>query len=205
MVSHEPQNRYQNAMKALEVLSSETLPPTVVIPVSKLQNQWWKLLILGCTLRVGIGVWSWSKESVGDYRELKNYLQEGDWELANQETLKVMVQVAGSEEKFAVMEFPCEDLKYIDRLWVEYSNGNFGFSVQQQVYHETGNTIGEYNVNAYGRFGDRLGWQKKQVWLSAAELTFSDSAPQGHLPSGRILVDNMWFGEFFARRQVCKL
>ncbi|CCQ59603.1 GUN4 domain-containing protein, partial [Crocosphaera watsonii] len=30
--------------------------------------------------------------------------------------------------------FPCEDLRIIDQLWVKYSNGQFGFSVQKQIY-----------------------------------------------------------------------
>ncbi|WP_375342016.1 GUN4 domain-containing protein, partial [Okeania sp. SIO3B5] len=35
--------------------------------------------------------------------------------------------------------FPCEDLHTIDQLWVKYSDGKFGFSVQMEIYQILGN------------------------------------------------------------------
>ena len=48
-----------------------------------------------------------------------------------------MIQVVGKEEGQGLSRqdletFPCEDLLTIDRLWVEASNGHFGFSVQKK-------------------------------------------------------------------------
>ncbi|NJR67007.1 MAG: transcriptional regulator, partial [Leptolyngbyaceae cyanobacterium CRU_2_3] len=55
----------------------------------------------------------------------------------------VMLEVAGREKQYYlgledIREFPCEDLRVIDRLWVQYSNGRFGFSVQKRIWLEVG-------------------------------------------------------------------
>jgi len=55
----------------------------------------------------------------------------------------VMLKGAGREEKGwlnikDIEKFPCEDLRTIDQLWVEYSNGSFGFSVQKRIYRSVG-------------------------------------------------------------------
>ncbi|WP_442950015.1 GUN4 domain-containing protein [Nostoc sp.] len=33
-----------------------------------------------------------------------------------------------------LLNFPCTDLRTIDRLWVKYSNGHLGFSVHKEIY-----------------------------------------------------------------------
>jgi len=55
-----------------------------------------------------------------------------------------MFEVAGrtKEESLRTEDidnFPCEDLRTIDQLWVKYSNGRFGFSVQKRIYQSLGN------------------------------------------------------------------
>jgi eukaryotic-like serine/threonine-protein kinase len=78
-----------------------------------------------------------------------------------------MLKVAGREEKGwlnikDIEKFPCEDLHTIDQLWVEYSNGSFGFSVQKRIYRSVGGTM-EYNSEVWQKFGDRVGWRKKNA------------------------------------------
>ncbi|MER3590207.1 MAG: hypothetical protein C4322_22685, partial [Mastigocladus sp. ERB_26_1] len=36
-------------------------------------------------------------------------------------------------KKEHIREFPCQDLHTIDTLWVKYSQGHFGLSVQKQI------------------------------------------------------------------------
>ncbi|HYX15858.1 MAG TPA: GUN4 domain-containing protein [Nostoc sp.] len=38
----------------------------------------------------------------------------------------------------SIENFPCTDLRTIDRLWVKYSNGHFCFSVQKRIWLECG-------------------------------------------------------------------
>ncbi|MDJ0595852.1 MAG: GUN4 domain-containing protein [Pleurocapsa sp. MO_226.B13] len=77
------------------------------------------------------------------YQQLADYLAAGHWKEADQETLRVMLQVADREKEGYlnsndILQFPCEDLQVIDKLWVQFSNGKFGFSVQKQIWLEVG-------------------------------------------------------------------
>ena len=123
-----------------------------------------------------------------DYTRLRDLLAAGKWKEADQETAKVMLQAANREEAGYLRvedidRFPCDDLRTIDRLWVKYSNGKFGFSVQKKIYQSLGGTR-EYNEKVWVAFGDRVGWRDKEGedWLYYNDLTFDLKAPSGHLP-----------------------
>ncbi len=125
-----------------------------------------------------------------DYTRLRDLLAAGKWKEADQETAKVMLQAANREEAgYLRVEdiaiFPCDDLRTIDRLWVKYSNGKFGFSVQKKIYQSLGGTRG-YNEKIWDAFGDRVGWRDKERWLYYNDLTFDLKAPSGHLPVLRV-------------------
>ena len=105
-----------------------------------------------------------------------------------------MLQVAGREREGRLRiedidNFPCEDLRTINQLWLDYSNGKFGFSVQKEIYESLGGTT-EYNQKVWEKFGNRVGWRKGGIfkewkWLSYEDydLTFEiDAAPKAHLP-----------------------
>jgi hypothetical protein len=79
--------------------------------------------------------------------------------------------------------FPCEDLRTIDQLWVKYSGGRFGFSVQAKIYRELGGTR-QYNERVWQAFGDRVGWILNKSWIYYRDVTFDLKAPLGHLPIG---------------------
>ncbi|MGB5593735.1 MAG: GUN4 domain-containing protein, partial [Crocosphaera sp.] len=109
------------------------------------------------------------------------------WQAADGETYKVMLEVANSQKSYLSLEdiqnFPVEELRIIDRLWVDYSNGHFGFTVQKQIWLDCGGKIGKYDYKAYERFCDRVGWRKNGNWLSYSDYTFNTNALQGHLPA----------------------
>jgi eukaryotic-like serine/threonine-protein kinase len=137
-----------------------------------------------------------------DYINLRNLLAAKKWKEADEETARVMLKAAGREERgFLDVEhiekFPCEDLRTIDQLWVKYSNGHFGFSVQKRIYQSLGGTR-EYDEKVWDKFGDRVGWRKNNQWLyyysnqwlyyyKYKDLTFSEKAPEAHFPGGFIL------------------
>ena len=121
-----------------------------------------------------------------DYINLRNLLAAKKWREADEETGRVMLKVAGREKEGwldtkSIEKFPCEDLRTIDQLWVKYSNGRFGFSVQKRIYQSLGGTR-EYNNEVWERFVDRVGWRKNNEWLYYNNLTFSEKAPEAHLP-----------------------
>ncbi|MBO1349306.1 MAG: GUN4 domain-containing protein, partial [Hormoscilla sp. GUM202] len=163
------------------------------------------------------------------YHKLQDLLAAGEWKEADRETALVMQQVAGREEKGwlsieALEKFPCEDLHAIDKLWVKYSDGRFGFSVQKRIWLEEG---GKVDYETERRLGDRVGWRVKEWWLDYENLTLGLAAPTGHLPAwalrygfegrsiggycgGRGYGGGVWAGQpflglVFSRAQICKL
>ncbi|KAB8335219.1 hypothetical protein SD80_002430 [Scytonema tolypothrichoides VB-61278] len=127
-----------------------------------------------------------------DYTRLREFLAAGKWKEADRETADLILKVADREQegwlKNEDMEnFPCQDLRTIDGLWVKYSNGHFGFSVQQGIWQEVG---GKVNKVTECLLGDRVGWRVKSNWLpydhdwlGYSNMTFSLNAPRGHLPA----------------------
>jgi hypothetical protein len=122
------------------------------------------------------------------YNKLMNYLAGASWKEADQETYRLMITTVGKEEgqyfePKDLLNFPCEDLKTIDSLWVKYSNGHFGFSVQKKIYVECGAKLdGNYpGDKVWEKFGDRVGW-RAGGWLDYNDLNPSLTCPQGNFP-----------------------
>ena len=124
-----------------------------------------------------------------DYGRLRDLLREGDWKGADQETADRMLEAIGKPDWSKVSRedwpnFPCADLETIDGLWVHYSQGKFGFSVQKEIYVKCGAKLdGKYPGAMIWRvFGDRIQWRVNGQWCSYSQLCFTLDAPTGHLP-----------------------
>jgi len=124
-----------------------------------------------------------------DYTRLRDLLEAGNWKEADQETTAILLKARGKKVEntntnIAVILiddiFLSPVLHSIDALWVEYSKGHFGFSVQKRIWLEVG---GEVNYNTERLLADRVGWRIQSKWLYYSNLTFSLNAPQGHLPT----------------------
>ena len=117
------------------------------------------------------------------YKQLHDNLADGKWLEADWETSTAMLKVAHREKAGSLrveefQRFPVSELRIIDKLWVQYSQGNFGFSIQKQIWQSVGNN--------YFKFGDRIGWRQSGTWLSYSQLTFATNAPKGHLPAAHL-------------------
>jgi hypothetical protein len=137
------------------------------------------------------------------YQNLEDHLEHQRWYEADQETWKLMLKVADREEEGWLREediknFPCEDLLSIDRLWVYYSNGLYGFSVQKQIYVECGGKL-DFSFpsdDTWEKFCDRTAWKREGKWLDYPDQFFQKNFTKvkGHLPrvsenrSGRIVL-----------------
>jgi hypothetical protein len=141
--------------------------------------------------------WDWDDFSFFDddidYTRLRDLLETGDWKAAQQATFCIMLRTVGKNNLSSFTEeellnFPCDDLRTIDQLWVRYSNGHFGFSVQKRLYA----TCGGYKPNdnypidpidgVWYQFCDLIGWRVNYQWIKPSSVTFDTTAPQGHLP-----------------------
>jgi hypothetical protein len=114
-------------------------------------------------------------QTLSRYTQLEKYLQNQQWREADKETYLLMITTVGKAEgqwfdRADLENFPCEDLRILDRLWVKYSSGKWGFSVQKQIWQECGSPM-DYS-DCWKKFGDRVGWRKSGDWLSYNELSF---------------------------------
>ena len=124
-----------------------------------------------------------------DYIPLATMLAVGDFLGADQFTRDNLIKIAGPgavKRSFVywteVNSLPEKDLCTMERLWLQYSDGNFGYSVQKRVWDvENGN---------FDNFIRRIGWTKvengserKLKWFGENEFTYKvEGAPKGHLP-----------------------
>ncbi len=149
-----------------------------------------------------------------DYTRLRDLLAAQKWQEGDSETLAVMLKASHQQKNGwlgveDIKQFPCIDLHTINRLWVWYSSGRFGFSVQKRIWQSVGG-----NPNAswetYCRFGERVGWRVRNRWLDEWNLTYTLAAPIGHLPAlgedrARITVHLRGVGDvLFSRLEACQ-
>jgi predicted NACHT family NTPase len=148
------------------------------------------------------------------YQQLENYLINAQWKEADGETARVMLQIVGKEadqwlSAEDIQNFPCEDLRTLDKLWVDYSNGKFGFSVQKKVWMDCGGIPGEYDYDVYKKFADQVGWRGSEYWLSYDELIFLlEGSKHAHLPASgyELILDvGQWRSVLFSRVATCNL
>jgi hypothetical protein len=122
------------------------------------------------------------------YQTLEEHLQKGEWQAADEETYRLMITTVGKEEgqwfsSEDLLSFPCEELKAIDGLWVKYSQGRFGFSVQKEIYLSVGGIAdGRYDEKAWNKFCHKIEWQKEGEYVP---INYADLTP-GHLPLVRL-------------------
>ncbi|MEO1146850.1 MAG: GUN4 domain-containing protein [Cyanobacteria bacterium J06638_22] len=121
------------------------------------------------------------------YAQLESYLKNGQWEEADEETYRLMITTVGKEEgqwfeAEELLNFPCEELLAIDGLWVKYSNGQFGFSVQKDIYlsEEVGGVAnGLYYKDTWEKFCHKVDWSVRGRYVF---VRFDTHGPKGHLP-----------------------
>ena len=117
-----------------------------------------------------------------DYLPLQKALSEGDFQKADLITSQKLCELAGEmalKRKWLyfteVTRFPNTDLLTIDQLWITYSEGKFGFSIQRSIWLSL-------NKN-FVKMWDKIGWRKNNNWTRyPQEFTWDITAPRGHLP-----------------------
>ncbi|KYC35626.1 hypothetical protein WA1_07360 [Scytonema hofmannii PCC 7110] len=149
------------------------------------------------------------------YKKLQELLIAGNFREADWETIRVIQAITGEPELGDITpddmrQFPCDELRVIDNLWIKYSQARFGFSVQIQIYQSVGGSL-ETTINQDNkmieRFGERVGWREDNQWKKCDDLDYTLAAPIGCHPS------RWWnspFGSkmtnyFFNRLLVCSI
>ena len=121
-------------------------------------------------------------ESDLDYSPLQQALLEERFEEADRLTSAFLRQLAGEQAErrgyvyfSEVLSMRGLDLVTMDRLWIAYSQGRFGFTVQARLL----TTLN----GRYDKLWPRIGWKKEGVWTRYPKaFDWSLKAPEGHMP-----------------------
>ena len=170
LLQHTIADRYQSASEVLQALNSTQKAANPVIQPTR-----------GNDLVSEVGI---------DYTQLRDLLARKKWKEADEKTWNVLCQAIGRSSGYYlknddIRNLPCEDLWTIDKLWVKYSEGRFGFSAQKYIYEDAGED--------YLSFCDRVGWPVHNPVNLDSVLKFNLKAPIGHLPSRRWVGGYNWW------------
>lgn len=121
-----------------------------------------------------------------NYTQLRQFLATGQWQQADRETKRILLELVGrtTENPFRLEDLgslTAGDLHILDRLWSEYSDGHFGYSIQQQIWQNLASD--RSTPQRIEHFLYHIGWQDGRHWRSWHRLFFSLRSPAGHLPS----------------------
>ncbi|NJO42720.1 MAG: protein kinase [Cyanobacteria bacterium CRU_2_1] len=224
MVRYDFRERYQSALDVLadlKPLAPERSNASIVSPTSVTQSGSFETRI---QLSTGLAASSTDSSERGvDYKPLQDLLMQKAWQEADQETHRLMLvlcdQESGRLRVEDIRQFPCRDLYMLDYLWLQHSEGLFGFSVQRDIWKSVGGTTGaqyqdwdrlttrsrsKWRVNSpWHRFATRVGWRVKDTWVLYDRFLFSIEAPKGHLPSPSAH-SGAHIAALFSRMETCK-
>mmetsp|Transcript_13013 Transcript_13013/g.47565 ORF Transcript_13013/g.47565 Transcript_13013/m.47565 type:complete len:293 (+) Transcript_13013:186-1064(+) len=134
-----------------------------------------------------------------DYSTLEGLLKIGDWQAADDETREKLCVIAGegaAERKWVyfteVANIPVKDLKTMDNLWVSYSGGRFGYSVQKKLW--------KASKERWSVFFARIDWttgEQKAYRKWPQEFIYKSDAAEGHLPLTNALRGTQLFEAIF--------
>ncbi|MGK7937343.1 MAG: GUN4 domain-containing protein [Xenococcaceae cyanobacterium] len=131
-----------------------------------------------------------------NYTELQKLLSQKKWAEADRQTNYLVSEIIKTAKRTnsrrysklkPLTDFSCNDINTINQLWQQYSEGNFGFSSQQQVWLSV-NEEGDFSTKTWRNFATLVGWKQGDVdsstgYLLYEQLTFDpEKAPTGHLP-----------------------
>jgi len=117
-----------------------------------------------------------------DYGSLQKCLLEEKFEDADRITSSYLRKLAGPDAVkrgyvyfSEVNSIEKNDLETLDRLWIAYSQGRFGFSIQARILDSLN--------GRYDKLWPRIGWKQEGVWTRYPNsFTWSIEAPEGHMP-----------------------
>ena len=127
--------------------------------------------------------WFTAPSEVGfDYAPLQKYLLNESYEDADRFTSSKLRELAGEKAVkrgyvyfSEVDSIPGIDLSTLNKLWIVYSRGKFGFTVQAKILDSVG--------GRYDKLWPRIGWKKDGIWTRYPKaFNWSIEAPNGHMP-----------------------
>jgi GUN4-like/ARM-like repeat domain, GUN4-N terminal len=144
------------------------------------------------------GVVTLKSEKAIDYQQIQILLAKQNFEEADRVTSKKLCEVAGAGALARgwlyfteIKSIPISDLQTINQLWLVYSEGKFGFSVQRKIWLSLG--------KGWEKFWLKIGWKKDGSFTRYPnEFIWSIDAPRGHLPLSNQLRGNKTMQAIFS-------
>jgi hypothetical protein len=144
------------------------------------------------------GVVSLESGSGIDYEPLQQLLAQQDFQSADRLTSQKMCEAVGSAAVergwmyfSEVAQINNADLQTIDHLWLVYSEGKFGFSVQRKMWLNLGKN--------WEKLWLQIGWKKDGTFTRyPTDFIWSLDAPKGHLPLSNQIRGNKTISAIFS-------
>lgn len=129
------------------------------------------------------------------FENLENLLQQKQWVRADLETDLLKPQY-----------LTCSQLSEINQLWIKYSSGNFGYSVQRKIWEQK---------KDYIQFVEFIGWKKGDHYayniydsILITGTNAEKEAPLGHIPFSGWQIEGIYrqgWGEFMDKLKKCNI
>ena len=142
-----------------------------------------------------------------DYGHLDKLLATQDWEAADYETSILMQKITSQQRRFSakfldivflgqlripiqVSKIPCQHLLMLNKLWTQYSENRFGFSIQRSVWKTLDSDLREnvdtmtleYSKIFFGKVGIEWGRGQRESIYEKIENFSLTELPHGYLP-----------------------
>uniref|UniRef100_A0A7S1JFJ4 GUN4-like domain-containing protein n=1 Tax=Eutreptiella gymnastica TaxID=73025 RepID=A0A7S1JFJ4_9EUGL len=123
-------------------------------------------------------------ESGVNYAVLKQLLADKEWEEADNEHRRLLIELCGESAvargycwPTEVTKIPNQDMEMLDKLWRNYSGGKFGFTVQRKIWTGVRGDWLKFFIKIDWVFGEDEAYRK---WPK--QYIYSEEAATGHLP-----------------------
>ncbi len=133
--------------------------------------------------------------------KLRQLLELKKWKDADFETKRLLLELVHREKEGwlqpeDIKNLSLQPLLVIDKLWTQYSDGYFGFSVQSKIWCSLGcKSSSELTVQTMSenRFGKAVNWYVNSMWLSPWDaFNYEVQSVKGSLPREYIFALSGW-------------
>lgn len=120
------------------------------------------------------------------YAKLNFELKAKNWQAADGITKTLFLKSANIErshldEVTDFQKIPCKDIRKIDKLWTDYSGGEFGCSVQRDIWQKVNERLYDFLVEV--QWGYKEYKEDGSYIFVYTTFKYDINAPKGHLPA----------------------
>ena len=173
---------------------------------------------------------SYRREQLQTKSRLRHLLKVQNFKEADIETRRILLHISNRESAGYlrdedILNLSCQNLREIDQLWSQYSNGKFGYSAQKKIWKRVGvDRTEKYNLLPendpdFGGYWTNQGFPSEVDWITSetyyaasgrglamptarsfSSLTFKINAPTGHFPTHIRFIDMEYDKSYGYRR-----